>query len=183
MIPQLELEIHDSLSWITEGGVWDYTAEGPGSFDLMLEDARILTIDPGAPTGVALFHNDLAGQGIDLFHLTPEAFANGLINHLPASIEVDFVCETPLHGAVRVFDPWPWRVRGFVELFHQAVFPDDLFVPAMVGWLKPGKSLVKVPPVLGGGDHARDALRYGVVALTQHEKLYNNLRDDQWPSK
>lgn len=131
------------------------------------EDGDIVAVDPGDPSGVVLVHPpirkmqiaEISADSID-WHLSYRSWSD--VELAPYRV----ICETPLYGAVRVFDPAPWKVRGYLELTYGVIG-----IP--VSALKLGKKLVTIKGV--ASPHARDALRYLAVAVSTNEDLRKEL--------
>ena len=173
-----------SVSWQgTPKKLWsgmriEYCGTDPSWLRQAIYGASLISVDPGKPCGVAIWPYD--DRDPITLHEVPdpseisEAFsqARGAVFHI--------VCETPLHGAVRVYDPWPWRVRGYLELFqtaHSRARDGNLFVPANVGWLKAGRNIATVS-TKNVSRHAKDALAYGAVAVSTNHELRKPFEGD-----
>lgn len=169
--PRLDVRANTpTLEWLLAGGVYDHTIDDI-DFVSHVQRAHLIAVDPGDPVGVALFPYDLT-LGIELYEMTAESFTKGLVK-FPDGLDIDVVCETPLKGANMVYDEHPWKVRGFVEYWHQAAHAEHggMFVPVSVQTLVPARNLITCPPVASGNRHARDAFAYGVVALAMNADL------------
>lgn len=182
---RLDPVFRDSVSWLGAGGVYNC---GWDEDDLRrsVQQAHMIAVDPGAPCGVACFGWDLAAYGISLHQCMPEDLAYTIIKSFPTGIDLDIVCETPLKGAVRVFDEHPWKVRGFLELWHTTVHDgESQFIPAPVAWLKPGTAFVTFNDreINASNKDTKDALaalRYGVMAVVNNEKLRERLEPGEF---
>lgn len=150
-----------------------------GTDDLALHEAvggaSFIAVDPGKPCGVAIWPLD-TGYPISLHEADPTVLADALLGMAQAD-DLHICCETPLHGAMRVYDPEPWKLRGFLEHFQTArrrARHGNLFIPAQVDWLHAGGNLAKVNTP-GVSRHAKDALAYGAVAVTMNGALIARL--------
>lgn len=141
-----------------------YCGADTGDLDRAVRMAEVIAVDPGDPAGVACFPHD-RGYPITLHEVDPAELAQSFVESVGKRA---VVCETPLHGAIRVYDTAPWRLRGFLEFFSSAV--GQLFYAAQVDNLKAGKNLAKVN-TRGVSRHAKDALAYGAVAITLNSTL------------
>lgn len=145
-----------------------YCGADVGDLDRAVRMAEVVAVDPGDPAGVACFPLD-AGYPITLHEVNPAELAQSFVESVGKR---SVVCETPLHGSVRVYDPEPWKLRGFLQHFSAAV--GQLFHAAQVDNLKAGKNLAKVN-TRGVSRHAKDALAYGAVAITLNSALAQRL--------
>lgn len=146
--------------------VIDY-GDDPRELRRSMQGATLVGIDPGEPTGVACFPYD-SGYPITLHTVATEDLADAV----GISTGYDVVCETPLHGAVRVYDPNPWKVRGFFELtMQQSNRSEHEFVAAHTGWLKAGDAVAHVKHIDHDHRHGHDALRYAALGVTIHPRL------------
>lgn len=139
------------------------------AFEYAAGIATLIAVDPGDPSGVVCVPYERRFP-ITLHTISPDDLAHGLLR----TGGYDLVCETPLHGDQRVYDPWPWKVRGFVELLtHSRQQNSRVFVPAEVGWLKAGKNIAHVMTSLPHEQrHAKDALAYAAMAVMMSEPAY-----------
>jgi len=175
----IDVTLQGGVEWIGAGGFYTGDPKDPTFKDLFrwsVQQAHLIAVDPGDPCGVATFGYDLASVGVGLFEVDPTLLAHTLVRCFPSGCELDLVCEAPLFGAVRVYDEWPQKVSGFLELWHHAEHAEEggRYISAPVSWLKPARHFVDVTSS-GVSRHAKDALRYGVLATQVHKDVRTRL--------
>lgn len=167
---QLDIAWRESVAWL--GEVWEGDTRSLGAD---LRSAEVIAVDPGNPSGVALF----APGSVTLYQVPAAKLAEAVLKAVCAGSQLNVVCEKPLHGGVIVHDPWPWKVRGFMELCAKDT--GGLFVEAAVSWLKPGADFatIRTPGWTASSPGTKDALaalRYGTIAAATDIQVSGLLR-------
>lgn len=128
-----------------------------------------MAVDPGERNGLALLPFDKS-LPVLLADLSDHTLARTVL-HARGAAQMNLIVEQPLHGHVRVFDPMPWQVYGFLRNWHEVESSAPWsFVRQPVSVLDAGRGLVHVP-TQKVSRHSKDALYHLAVALVKHPDI------------